>query len=70
VRSTGNGVTAIIDEKGRITARAPQFERTVLTGSIEGFSGLTPYARFGSWPILLICAAITALCWGRSARRE
>jgi apolipoprotein N-acyltransferase len=68
VRSTGNGVTAIIDEKGRIAARAPQFERTVLTGSIEGFSGLTPYARFGSWPILSLCGIIVALCCLRRAR--
>lgn len=68
VRATGNGVTAIIDEKGRITARAPQFERTVLTGSIEGFSGLTPYARFGSWPILSLCGIIVALCCWRRAK--
>lgn len=62
VRATGNGVTALIDEKGRIAARAPQFERTVLTGEIRGFGGLTPFARFGSWPVLTLCGAIVAAC--------
>jgi apolipoprotein N-acyltransferase len=68
VRATGNGVTALIDEKGRITARAPQFERTVLTGEVQGFSGLTPFARFGSWPVLALCAAV--ILAGRLARRR
>lgn len=62
VRSTGNGVTALIDERGRITGRIPQFERTVLRGSIQGFSGLTPYARFGSWPILGLCLLAVGVC--------
>lgn len=68
VRATGNGVTAIIDEKGRITARAPQFERTVLVGEVRGFSGLTPFARYGSWPILGLCGALIAGCL--AARRQ
>lgn len=69
VRATGNGVTALIDDKGRITARAPQFEATVLTGSVQGFSGLTPFARFGSWPILALCGAIIAAGLALSRRK-
>lgn len=65
VRATANGVTALIDEKGRITARIPQFERAVLTGKIQGFTGLTPFARFGSWPILAICWLVVLLCYTR-----
>jgi apolipoprotein N-acyltransferase len=55
VRATGNGVTALIDQRGRITTRIPQFERTVLRGTIQPFAGLTPYARLGSWPVLAFC---------------
>ena len=62
VRATSNGVTALIDAKGNITARIPQFERAVLTGNVQGYTGLTPFARFGSWPVLLLCASICALC--------
>ncbi len=61
VRATANGVTALIDTKGKITARIPQFERTVLTGKVQGYAGETLYARFGSWPILLLCSALFAL---------
>ncbi|HEY3699413.1 MAG TPA: apolipoprotein N-acyltransferase [Spongiibacteraceae bacterium] len=60
VRVAGNGVTALIDERGRITARIPQFERAVLTGNIQGFTGLTPFARFGSWPVLILCGLVLA----------
>lgn len=69
VRATGNGVTALIDERGRITGRIPQFERTVLRGSIRPFEGLTPYARLGSWPILGFCLLATGLVISIGRRR-
>jgi apolipoprotein N-acyltransferase len=62
VRATSNGVTAIIDSKGHITARIPQFERTVLQGSVQGYTGITPFARLGSLPILSICIMLCVLC--------
>jgi apolipoprotein N-acyltransferase len=68
VRATGNGVTAIIDNQGHITTRIPQFERGVLVGEVLGFSGLTPFARFGSWPILALCFAVLGA--GLVARRR
>lgn len=62
IRATGNGVTALIDERGHITARAPQFEAATLTGTVRPMSGLTPYAQLGSLPVLLLCALLAALC--------
>ena len=70
IRATGNGATALIDERGRITARIPQFERAVLTGSVQPFQGLTPYARFGSWPILGFCFIALGACLLRGVRAE
>lgn len=67
VRATSNGVTALIDSKGRIAARIPQFERAVLTGSVQGYAGLTPFARFGSWPVLLFCMMGAGFCLLRRA---
>ncbi|WP_375055604.1 apolipoprotein N-acyltransferase [Zobellella sp. DQSA1] len=52
IRATNNGVTLVTDEKGRITASLPQFEAGVLRAEVTGMSGLTPYARFGSGPLL------------------
>ena len=55
LRGTNNGVTAIVDHRGRVTAALPQFERGVLTGEFHLMRGTTPYGRFGdTWLIALI----------------
>ncbi|SHK34773.1 Apolipoprotein N-acyltransferase [Marinobacter antarcticus] len=54
IRGTNNGVTAIIDNKGQITAHIPQFEREVLTGEVFTASGSTPYMVTASWPVLTL----------------
>ncbi|PMR71522.1 apolipoprotein N-acyltransferase [Halomonas heilongjiangensis] len=54
IRATSNGVTAIIDPRGNVTARAPQFEIATLTGEVTAMQGLTPFTRTGSWPVWLL----------------
>ncbi|WP_447043670.1 apolipoprotein N-acyltransferase [Vreelandella sp. H-I2] len=54
IRATSNGITAIIDDNGRIVKRAPQFETTLLTGEFYAMEGLTPFTRTGSWPAWLL----------------
>ncbi len=61
MRATNTGVTAIIDDKGKIVARAPQFERTVLRGEVQSRTGSTPYVRFGNYPILLLVSVLVLL---------
>ncbi len=63
MRATNTGVTAIIDHKGRIVERAPQFERTVLRGDIQARVGNTPFTRFGQYPILFIMALLLILSY-------
>lgn len=58
IRGTGNGVTALIDYRGRITAQAPQFERTTLTGAIQPMQGATPFALTGVWPSITAAALL------------
>ncbi|WP_116473722.1 apolipoprotein N-acyltransferase [Zobellella maritima] len=56
IRATNNGVTLVTDEKGQLQASLPQFEADVLEVEVMGTRGLTPYARFGSAPLLLLLA--------------
>lgn len=52
-RSTNTGITAIIDDKGRIVQSMPQFTKGVLRGKMAMMTGSTPFMRFGYYPILL-----------------
>jgi len=62
LRSTNDGVTAIVDGKGRVTAKLPQFEAGVLTGVFHRTRGMTPFVRFGSIlvvaPLLLFLVVV------------
>lgn len=68
VRATNTGVTAIIDDKGRIIKQAPQFERTVLRGEVQARIGQTPFMWFGHYPILALVFLLSLLSYlgGRS----
>jgi apolipoprotein N-acyltransferase len=51
LRATNTGVTAIIDQKGRVVSALPEFTTATLQGQVQGYTGMTPYARWGNWPI-------------------
>lgn len=67
VRATSNGITAIIDPRGELVDRVPQFETTYLTGEFYAMEGLTPFTRTGSWPAWLLAGLL--LLPGLSRRR-
>lgn len=58
LRATNTGVTAIIDERGRVTARLPQFTEGLLQGEAQPFTGATPYVRHGDALVLLLCVTM------------
>ena len=73
LRATNTGVTAIIDERGRIRERAPQFISTALDATAQGFSGGTPFVYWGNWAFLAVAGAMVAgalLKLPRRRRRE
>jgi apolipoprotein N-acyltransferase len=53
LRAANTGISAIIDPRGRITARTPIFEERVLKGSFALRDNLTLYVRYGDYFILV-----------------
>jgi apolipoprotein N-acyltransferase len=68
MRSTSNGITAFIEPGGRIAARASQFVPAVLKATVQPRLGLTPYARTGNWPVLLLALLMIALALPKGLR--
>ncbi|MBI3562740.1 MAG: apolipoprotein N-acyltransferase [Gammaproteobacteria bacterium] len=54
MRATTNGISAIIDEHGKVLQRSPQFVSDVLTAEVQPRQGATPYVSFGNWPVLSV----------------
>src|SRR6185295_10474603 len=61
VRSTNTGVTAAIDEHGRVIARLPSFTRGTLVQAVTPRTGLTPYARWWDLPAVMGAVALLTL---------
>ena len=58
LRATNTGITAVIDEKGQIVKQSAQFKADTVSAQITLFKGITPYARFGNVPIILLAVLI------------
>ncbi len=62
VRATNTGATVIIDHTGQVIQSLPRYTRGTLVGTVEGRSGITPFAwwvgRFGLWPLWILSIAI------------
>jgi apolipoprotein N-acyltransferase len=60
VRATNNGVSAFIGPDGGLLESGPQFEYVSLTRDITPRQGMTPYARFGNWPVIVLCLGVVS----------
>ena len=73
LRSTNTGVTALIDNRGKIVDRLPQMEFGVLSAQAEVRTGNTPFNIWASWPILILCFGVllaTAVPFGRALTKK
>ena len=60
LRATNTGVTAVVDDAGRVEATLPQFKPAVLKTTVRGFEGATPYAVVGNWAVVLLALGAVA----------
>ena len=63
IRATNTGVTAFIDENGKIVKQAPLDEPAVLRHELPAMQGQTLYTRLSDWPILIFSALLLLLGW-------
>ena len=68
LRATNTGMTAIIDQRGKVRKVAPEFAMAVVSGEVQGYAGATPYANWGNLPVVLL-ALLLALGGGWLALR-
>lgn len=68
IRATNNGISAFIGPTGEVGETAPQFRFATLARTVEPRRGLTPYARTGNAPLLLVLASLAVA--GRRVRRR
>jgi apolipoprotein N-acyltransferase len=54
LRSTNTGLTAAINEQGRIVKALPQYERGTVEIEAQPREGMTPYVRWKDAPVLLL----------------
>jgi apolipoprotein N-acyltransferase len=66
LRAANDGVSAIIGANGAVVNTLPRFQPGVLTGVVQPRIGLTPYARVGNTPVILLCSlALIGVVGGR-----
>ncbi|MDP2195180.1 MAG: apolipoprotein N-acyltransferase [Rhodocyclaceae bacterium] len=72
LRATNTGITAAIAPDGRVLGALPAFTSGALHVEAQGFTGLTPYARWGNALALLlaICAVLPAFLQAYRQRRS
>jgi apolipoprotein N-acyltransferase len=61
VRATNTGMTAVINPQGIVEHLAEPYTTAVLTASVQGYEGATPYVRAGNAPVLLLSLALIAV---------
>jgi len=61
IRAANDGITAVIGPHGELVAKLPQFQEAVLRADVQPMRGLTPYARFGNYPVVAAALGLLAL---------
>jgi len=55
LRTTNTGITALINEKGKVVAKLPRDKIAILTGNFEVREGMTPWNKLGTRTMIGLC---------------
>ncbi|MDO4230529.1 MAG: apolipoprotein N-acyltransferase [Lautropia sp.] len=70
IRATNTGTTAVIDPHGQVLSQLPHHEEATLQAEVQGYDGLTPYARAGgNWPVLIMALLLMLIGSGMRQHR-
>ncbi|MDP2706691.1 MAG: apolipoprotein N-acyltransferase, partial [Burkholderiales bacterium] len=64
LRAANTGPSALIDHRGEVVARSPQFQVHAFTATVQPMQGVTPYVRFGNGPVVLFLVLVLAAVHG------
>jgi apolipoprotein N-acyltransferase len=71
IRSTNDGITAVIDPAGRVDERLPMYQETTAAMHFAFRDGATVYTNYGDWfAWSCLAAAIFALLWSQRPHYE
>ncbi len=70
VRATNTGISAIIDERGRVIASLPSFVRGGVSALVQPRQGATPFVLLHDWLAIGLALAMVAAGWLTQARLE
>ncbi|MEJ2362015.1 MAG: apolipoprotein N-acyltransferase [Gammaproteobacteria bacterium] len=66
IRATTTGISALVNQHGRVIKRSPEFKSYVLTGKVQPRQGATPYVRTGNWPVVSLIFVLLGILVLRS----
>ena len=70
LRAANTGPSAVIDHRGEVLARSPQFQMYALTAMVQPMQGATPYVHFGNWLVMsLLVFIVVAAALGARSRK-
>ncbi len=68
LRAANTGISAVVNEKGKVIARSPQFEPHALQANARLFEGATPYVVCGNSLVLIVSVLLLLISRMRERR--